>query len=426
MVWSEESGGATDRVQQAGLSWEEKAARVALAAVPGLRVEDYRWLLSQFGGIREALAAGPARWRAQGPPGTAERLARTGWRVRQAAPGVTGHNGAVLLRWAEDLGWTVVTLGERAYPPLLTQIPSPPLVLYSRGHLAEEDEPAVAVVGTRRATAYGLYHAERLAAELADMGLTVVSGLARGIDAAAHRGALAGGGRTLAVLGCGPDRVYPPEHKSLAEEIVSHGALLTEFPPGTVPAPSNFPRRNRVIAGLARATVVVEAGSHSGALNTAKHALHAGRVVCIVPGDVGRPGSAGPLKLLREGAVPVESGSHVREALGNLADPDLRFGPEWRVGPIRGIDWRRKPSGEEGRAEEADATRRWEILRRALRGGPARPEEVARRAGLPVGEVAAQLVLGELEGKVRSYADGRLSLAPERRRRAGGSEGSAV
>lgn len=351
-------------------------------------------------------------------PAAETRLNRRELAARVAAAAGLGfrpEDGEKLLCRAERLGWRVLTRGEPAYPPLLARITSAPPVLYVRGRLAEEDEPCVAVVGTRRASAYGLFHAERLALELSAEGFTVVSGLARGIDAAAHRGALAGGGRTLAVLGSGPDRVYPPEHRRLAEEIAVRGALMTEFPPGTPPVRSNFPRRNRIIAGLARATVVVEAGLGSGALNTADHAVKAQRVVCAVPGDVGRPGSAGILHLLREGAIAVATGRQVREAAGSLGDPSLLFDTEWTLGPVRGNDrWLASDNEREVAAAET-LSQRGEALRQALRLGPARPEEVARRSGLSISEVAAQLVLWELEGKVQSHPDGRVALSPGRR-----------
>ncbi|MDI6870339.1 MAG: DNA-processing protein DprA [Bacillota bacterium] len=392
------------------VSRKEKAARVELAALPGVGPKVYRCLVEAFGGAREALAAGPDRWRAlrifaaaASEGGRAEPKGR-----RRGAP-AGRRTGEELLGVAEELGWTVLTWGEEGYPPLLLHTPEPPPVLYLRGSMVRDDWRAIAVVGTRRASAYGRYQAERLAGELAAEGLTVVSGLARGIDETAHRGALEAGGRTLAVLGCGPDRVYPPENAPLAEEIAESGAVLTEFPPGTPPLPGNFLWRNRVIAGLALGTVVVEAGERSGALNTAFHANDAGREVFAVPGEVGRPGSAGCHLLLRLGATLLEHGGQVKESLAHLLVPGLSFGPVWRRGPIAAADWRSTEAGEEGGEEGGALAGK---LRHALREAPARVEELASRAGFPVSAVAAQLVLWELEGKVRGYADGRVALVP--------------
>jgi DNA processing protein len=184
-----------------------------------------------------------------------------------------------------------------------------------RGRLTADDALAIAVVGSRRATAYGLHAAESLAGDLAARGMTVVSGLARGIDTAAHRGALDAGGRTIAVLGSGIDVIYPPENRSLALEIEARGALLSQFAPGTAPRPWNFPARNRILAGLALGVVVVEAGERSGALITASFAADLGREVFAVPGRVTDAMSAGPLRLLQDGAKLVRDWADVVQEL---------------------------------------------------------------------------------------------------------------
>jgi DNA processing protein len=184
----------------------------------------------------------------------------------------------------------------------LREIPQSPPVLYLRGELKTEDEWAVAVVGTRRITAYGRQVAERIAAKMAQAGVTVVSGLARGVDGVAHKAALEAGGRTLAVMGCGLDQMYPPEHRALAEKITTAGALISDYPPGTRPEASNFPPRNRIISGMSMATVVVEAGKRSGALITAEFAAEQGREVFAVPGNVFSPQSRGANRLLQDGA----------------------------------------------------------------------------------------------------------------------------
>lgn len=349
---------------------EEKAARLALAALPGVGPFAYAKLIARYG---SAWAALDERCGALGR--------QTSW-----------YRGLRWLKTAKALGCTVLTLGEAGYPPLLRYSPLPPLVLYLKGEVQEGDWRSVAVVGTRRATSYGRWQAERLARELVAEGFTVVSGLARGIDEAAHRGALRAGGRTLAVLGCGMDRVYPRENAALAEEICHQGAVLSEFPPGTEPRPENFPHRNRIIAGMTLGTVVVEAGERSGALNTATHAAEAGREVFAVPGEVGKPGSVGPHALLREGAILLERGRQVVEQWPYLD-------PHW---------WERR-GGERGPGCGAGGTAA--ALWRALAEGPARAEELAAHTGFPVSAVAAQLVTWELEGQVQAYPDGRVGPA---------------
>jgi DNA processing protein len=189
-------------------------------------------------------------------------------------------------------GWHFLPAADPAFPALLAALSDPPLGLFVRGEVPAL--PAVAVVGARRCSAYGREVAEYLGRELAGGGACVVSGMARGVDGAAHRGALAGGGPTVAVWGAGPDRVYPSEHAALAEKIAAHGALLTEYPPGTPPLAAHFPERNRLIAGLARVVIVVEADERSGALVTARLALDEGRDVMAVPGSIFSRLSVGP------------------------------------------------------------------------------------------------------------------------------------
>jgi DNA processing protein len=228
-------------------------------------------------------------------------------------------------------GFRLLVLGEPDYPPLLAAISDPPLALAVRGELQREDSLALSVVGSRRATPYGRDTARRLSRELAASGLTIVSGLARGIDAEAHLGALDAEGRTLAVLGSGLDCLYPPEHRALAERIRGRGAILSEFDLDEPPHPRNFPRRNRVITGLALGTLVVEAAAKSGSLISARLAMEQNREVFAVPGPVGSPGSEGVHALLRDGArlvakaedVLEELRSEVREALSHRATKRL-------------------------------------------------------------------------------------------------------
>jgi DNA processing protein len=211
---------------------------------------------------------------------------------------------------------TELRRGARAYPPLLTQLHDPPAQLYVRGRAELLAEPAVAIVGARSCSGYGARVARMLGRELAAAGLVIVSGLARGIDGEAHRGALEAEGATVAVLGCGIDRDYPRAHASLAERIRGSGAVVSEYPPGTEPAPWRFPARNRIIAGLSLASVVVEARERSGALITADFALELGREVFAVPGEITAALSAGTNDLLRQGAAPLLSAGDVLSALG--------------------------------------------------------------------------------------------------------------
>jgi DNA processing protein len=217
---------------------------------------------------------------------------------------------------AHRLGASVLARPLRDYPERLREgLPDPPPVLYVRGVLQAGDDPAVAIVGSRRCSPYGREVAQRLGYDLASRGYTVVSGLARGIDAAAHRGALEAGGRTLAVLGCGIDRVYPPANADLAREVASHGALLSEFPLGSRPLAFHFPIRNRIISGLSRAVIVVEAAEASGSLITARLAAEQGREVGAVPGAITSPLSAGTNLLIQDGASLIRGWRDVEELI---------------------------------------------------------------------------------------------------------------
>jgi DNA processing protein len=275
----------------------------------------------------------------------------------------------------------LVTLDDPEYPALLRHVALPPPFLFVRGTLAEDDGIATAIVGSRRPTAYGLRIAERLGADLAARGVTIVSGLARGIDTAAHRGALGAGGRTLAVLGSGLDVLYPPENRRLAAEVAASGAVISQFPMGTPPLPAHFPIRNRVIAGLGLGTVVVEAADKSGALITARFAGELGREVYAVPGNISSPVSEGANHLLRDGATLVRTWEDVvgewpeafRQAVKRVAATD-------RVAA---------PATGDGR------------LLRHLGDEPVAIDHVIEESGLPAGQVAASLMTLELQGLIR-------------------------
>lgn len=215
-----------------------------------------------------------------------------------------------------SLGFDAVLVNEEHYPKILKEISDPPAVLFYRGDFTVLDHTSVSLVGSRKATAYGKAVADRLSADLAAFGITVVSGMARGIDTAAHLGVLRAGGRTAAVLGCGLDICYPPENRKLRDEIERQGVILSEFPLGTQPKPPHFPMRNRIISGLSLAVIIVEAAERSGALITADCALEQGREVFAVPGSINSPASRGCHRLIKEGAALVESAADVLAVLG--------------------------------------------------------------------------------------------------------------
>jgi DNA processing protein len=227
---------------------------------------------------------------------------------------------AEILDWAKREKCRFLTQSDPDYPSLLKEISDPPLLLYARGRLDILAKTCISVVGTRRPTIYGVQMAEGIAEDLSRRGLCIVSGLARGIDAAAHRGALAAGGSTIAVLGCGIDIVYPREHRRLTEKILENGLLLSEFTPGTSPAPQNFPVRNRIISGLALGTAIIEASEYSGSLITARLAMEQNREVFAIPGNLTSPQSFGPNFLIKQGAKLVQTWRDIADEL----PPDIR------------------------------------------------------------------------------------------------------
>jgi DNA processing protein len=275
-------------------------------------------------------------------------------------------------------GIQILTWDDEGYPQRLKEIDQPPPVLYIRGELTQEDSWAVAVVGTRRVSAYGRQVTEELASFLAVNGITVVSGLARGVDAISHQSALKAGGRTIAVMGCGVDRVYPPEHTQLAAKIVANGALISDYPVGTPPDASNFPPRNRIISGLSIATVVVEAGETSGALITAQFAVDQGREVFAVPGNILAPQSKGTNRLISQGAHPMISASDLLDVLKLTSVTEQRV--VRRVLP----------------ADETETK-----LMGVLTHEPLHMDEIRNQTGLPIERVSAALVMMELKGMVR-------------------------
>ncbi len=301
--------------------------------------------------------------------------------VIRTARALARREAVDLLDRVAEAGWRWLIPGGTDFPELLETISDPPFGLFVKGTLCRR--PAVAVVGSRSATPYGVQVARWLGEELARAQVVVVSGMARGVDAAAHDGALREGGATWAVWGTGPDRIYPPEHAGLASSIAGGGALLTEFPPGTPPRRHHFPQRNRLIAGLARATVVVEAAARSGALGTARCALDEGREVLAVPGSIFSERSVGPNTLIRLGARPL---LHPAELIENIVPGEPRSqspGGETQEGFLAHL-----PAGE---ARTAD--------------------ELAAAAGVRVAEVLAMLLQMEVEGLLERRPDGRYARA---------------
>jgi DNA processing protein len=270
------------------------------------------------------------------------------------------------------------------YPPTLQRIPDPPGVLFVRGSLTPQDELAIAIVGTRHATQYGLTQAERLASGLARAGYTIVSGLARGIDGAAHQAALAAGGRTLAILGSGCLNVYPPEHVALAERIITNGAVISEAPPLSPAVGGMFPQRNRIITGLSLGVIVVEAADSSGALISARHALEQNREVFAVPGRVDSRVSKGCHRLIRDGAKLVESVDDVLEELGPLAKP-----------------MKTDDGNEVHHPAELQLNEQERAVLAAIGNDPTAIDQVVVASGLPIARVLATLSVLEMKRLIR-------------------------
>ena len=345
---------------------DEIAARIRWSQRKGLGPLTLRRLIDRFGSARAALAA------------DAKKLPRRVRRSRDAD--ATARPPREVLAIARRIGATVTGYGLPGFPEPLNHLHDPPPLLFLRGDPSLLELPAVAVVGSRKASEYGRGLARDMGAGLARAGVAVVSGLALGIDGAAHRGALAAGGSTIAVLGCGPDVVHPRSHRRLFEAILRDGLLVSEFLPGAAPLPHHFPRRNRLIAGLSEAIVVVEAARRSGALITVDHALAIGRDVFAVPGPVGRAQSEGVHALIREGAGLATGARDVLRGVG------LESGaPE---APSRDST----PAGLDDRQRAM-----WD----ALEADPDHIDVLANRAGLDATAAAATLSVMEIHGWVR-------------------------
>ena len=344
-------------------------AWASLQLIPGLGTRAFFDLLKSFGGPGEILGAAKPSLARLVPSDTAEAIRR-------------GPDATVLertLKWLARDGHWLVSWEDPAYPKALLELADAPAVLCYAGRRELLEGPALAIVGSRNATPRGVEHAEAFARALSDAGFTIVSGLAAGIDAGAHRGGLAGSASSIAVLGTGLDRVYPAANKELAKRLAASGGVLSEFPFGTPPLKQNFPRRNRIISGLARGVLVVEATLDSGSLITARLAAEQGREVFAIPGSIDSPFSKGSHRLIRDGAKLVETAADVLVELGVAIEPSAQ----------------RETTGTA--ATPTDPGGR---LLAALGHDPASVELLAMRTGLPADRVTAVLVELELAGRV--------------------------
>jgi DNA processing protein len=344
---------------------------LTLHLVPGLGPRLTTALLERFGSAEAVLRATPEQL--QQIPHVGVKLAQN---LSEAMR--RGDVGAELELMTKH-GVQLVGRGQAGYPEPLMNIPDPPHLFYIRGDLRPSDSNAVALVGSRSCTTYGRRVAERLAADLARAGFTVVSGLARGIDGIAHRGALQAGGRTLAVLAGGLSKIYPPEHADLAREVEAAGALLSESPMRMEPMAGMFPARNRLISGLSRAVVVIEAAEKSGALITARHAAEQGRPVFAVPGPLDSPSSAGTHHLVRQGAILLRGLDDILEELGGAA--------------VTGEQASRQPPPGMDDVQQ----RLWQFLGEK----PRHIDEMAQQLGLSIPQIAGALLMLEMKKAVR-------------------------
>ena len=347
----------------------QKKFWVGLSHVKGLGPVRFERLLEHFGEVEAIWQASPAALREINLP---EKVISNFLKVRASL------NLDKILSEYQSKNISVLTWQEDDYPQRLRNIPASPPVLYLNGELGPEDRWSVGVVGTRKVTQYGRQVTEEICGMLASQGITIVSGLARGVDTIAHKAALEAGGRTLAVLGCGVDRIYPAENHALAHQIVKNGAMISDYVPGTPPDGANFPPRNRIISGLTMATIVIEAGERSGALITARNAIDQGKEVFAVPGPIYAPMSKGPNRLIQEGAHPLLSAMDVLEVL------DLEM-----------IEQKQEVQTVlPGDAFEVS-------LYEALKYEPLHIDEIKNKVNMPINKVSATLTMMELKGLVK-------------------------
>jgi len=354
---------------------EDLAHWLRLTLIPGLGGEGQRRLLKAFGTPAAIFTAGLGAVRGVMGDALAERI------ICHAA----GKEIDAALEWVAQPGNHILTLADAAYPQALLSAADPPVLLYAKGNVALLNRPAVAIVGSRNATKQGEANAAAFAQALAAAGLTVVSGLAAGIDAAAHRGALGETAATIAVVGTGCDRIYPARNEFLAREIAEQGVIVSEFALGTPPIANNFPRRNRIIAGLARGCLVVEAAQQSGSLITARLSAEAGREVFAIPGSIHSPQSKGCHALIKQGAKLVETARDILE--------ELRW--EKIVNPATVASMAPVPEAET------------DPVLVALGRDPCDLDTLAERSGLAVDDLLARLLPLELDGRIAQLPGGR-------------------
>jgi DNA processing protein len=344
-------------------------AWLRLSLAPGVGNATLIRLLTAFGSPEAVLTSGRSALSPHLSPAQCDALL--------SAPDAAQLDAA--LEWLAQPGNSLLTLADADYPKSLLEIADPPAVLYCKGRRSLLNEPGLGIVGSRNATPQGVRDAEAFAHALSDAGFAIVSGLALGIDAAAHRGGLAGAGSSVAVIGTGIDRVYPARNKALAHRLAEAGLIVSEFPLGTPPLPGHFPRRNRLISGLSRGVLVVEAAPDSGSLITARVAAEQGREVFAIPGSIHAPLARGCHALIKQGAKLVESAADILDELAwpqRLAAPAL---PESRPDPV--LD--------------------------ALDGAPASLDALAQRTGLTLDALSAKLLTLELDGRIASLPGGR-------------------
>ena len=363
---------------------ESLSSWLRLTFIPGIGRETQRKLLQAFG-LPDAVFAA-SRSALRGVIGDKSTSLLLDTRNQDAV--------AAACAWSEGVNQHIVTLADAEYPQALLEIADPPTLLYVRGRLELLNRPALAIVGSRNPTPQGIHNAEQFAAAFAEAGLVIISGLALGIDAAAHRGALAAGGDTVAFVGTGIDRIYPARNRDLAQEIGARGTIVSEFAIGTPVSAANFPRRNRLISGIARGVLVVEATIDSGSLITSRLAGEQGREVFAVPGSIHSPQSRGCHKLIKQGAKLVETANDVLEEL--------------RWDPLPAAQGMVEGEGADGDAASVVPS---ELL--ALMGfDPCGVDELAARSGLPADALSVLLLHLELDGRVASLPGGRYQQLP--------------
>lgn len=373
---------------------EELARRLLLLDTAGIGPVTFRRLLERFGSARAAVAASAEALQAAGLPAQSAAALAAPTAAQREAVGQA-------LAWARQPGNHLLAFDDPAYPPLLLELPDPPPLLYLHGDPAALARPQLAMVGSRNPTPGGAQTARDFARHLAAAGLAITSGLALGIDAAAHEGALAASGVTIAVAGTGLDRVYPARHRELAHRIAERGALVSEFPLGSGPRPEHFPRRNRIISGLSLGTLVVEAAVKSGSLITARLAAEQGREVYAIPGSIHNPLARGCHALIRDGAKLVETAEHILEELEGWT----------RLPPAAaGTDSATDRGKEGGDGLDPDHRRLLELLGH----DPVPVDLLVERSGLTAEVVSSILLILELNGEVASVPGGAYSRLGKR------------